>query len=86
MFETPTPENPIEALKAELSALTSERELMLQKIAETGENIDAELGSAEYVDFGYTERLREVEVRIAEIEATLTDKDDVDSAQRNLHL
>jgi archaellum component FlaC len=85
MFETPQQPS-AEGLKAELSKLTDERDELLKRIEESGENIDAELGSAEYKDFGYTIRLREITPRITEIEANLKDMDDAASAQRNLNI
>ncbi len=80
------PKNPIEALKEELSTLVRERDFLKAKVIESGENIYVELGSEEYVDFGYSARLEEVEPRIAEIEAELREYDDAQSRQRNLNL
>ena len=84
MFETA--QDPIELLKTKLSALVTERANLLELIVTSGENVTAELGSDAYVDFGYTERLREVEDRIAKIEAELKDADDVEGMQRNLNI
>ncbi len=75
-----------EVLRSELSALTSERDELVKRIHESGENIDAELGSEAYIDHGYTVRLREIESRIVEIEAELADMDDVSALQRNLNI
>jgi predicted nucleic acid-binding Zn-ribbon protein len=85
MFEGPQG-SPIEILKERLSQLKSEAGDLEEKILESGENIDVELGSAEYVDFGYTERLREIQAEIANIEGELQDADDQSSLQRNLNL
>jgi hypothetical protein len=86
MFETPQQPS-AEGLKAELSKLKADRD-ELQRLAEnTIENIDAELGSDEHIDHGYTLRIREViDPRIAELETQLKDMDDTASAQRNLNI
>jgi len=84
MFETL--QDPIELLKAELSTLVKEQETLIEQIATSGENVTAELGAEEYVDFGYTERLSEVKSRIAEIETELKNADDANGAQRNLNI
>ena len=84
MFETL--QNPLEILKAELSGLVIERGNLEKSIQESGENIDVELGSEEYKDYGYTVRLNEVNERIAQIETALEGADDVDASQRKLSI
>lgn len=85
MFET-SEINPREALKATLSKLVTERENFARLITESGENINAELGSEAYKDFGYTVQLEETDLKIKEIEAKLKDEDDKASIQRNLNI
>jgi prefoldin subunit 5 len=86
-FETiPGEANPIEVLKDKLSQLKSEAGELEERILESGENIDVELGSEEYVDFGYTEALRAVNLEIETLEKQLSELDDQKAAQRNLAL
>lgn len=75
-----------EALKERLSELKGEAGRLEKLILDTGENADAELGSNEYVDFGYTEQLQEVNEEIGRIEQKLQDLDDAAGAQRNLNI
>ena len=75
-----------EELKARLSTLTAEADSLRELITSSGENIDVELGSEEYIDHGYSARLREIEPEIESLETMLKDFDDQDAAQRNLGL
>ncbi len=49
--------------------------------AEEGENIDVDLESEEYMDFGYMAEARELEEAIKELEAKLVALDDKKSAE-----
>jgi predicted nucleic acid-binding Zn-ribbon protein len=84
MFESS--ENPAEVLKNKLSQLTARREELQRLIKDERENIDVDFDSPDYKNMGYTEELRELEPRIAEVEAELKDIDDVAAAQRNLNI
>lgn len=85
-FESRGELHPTEKLKQELSGLQLERERLQNLKTEKGENIDVELGSAEYVDFGYTEALKQVDAEIQTIELQLQELDDQSASQRNLAL
>jgi hypothetical protein len=90
MFENfrkaPESANPAELIKSKLTELHAEADRLNKLIAESGENTDAELGSEQYVDFGYTEQLNEVNTEIAAQEKALRDLDDAAAAQRSLGL
>ncbi len=88
-FEKPTSEPILDAeeLKTELSELLAEQARLEALIIETKENIDVELGSEDYIDHGYTARLREeIEPRIKKIEDELREMSDQGASQRNLNL
>ena len=81
-----SPANP-EELKTRLSELYLRKQELTELIAQTGENIDVELGSPEYIDHGYTAELREViEPEIAKLEEQLAALDDQNASQRNLNI
>lgn len=90
-FENPSssaevPKTP-EQLKSKLSELYTRQAQLQELIKTSGENIDAELGSEEYIDHGHTAELREeIEPEIKEIETRLAEIDDASAAQRNLNI
>ncbi len=82
-FERPQSE---EVLKAKASELVSQIERLKKLSVDSGENIDAELGSEDYKDFGHMAEARELEAELESINAQLADHDDEKAAQRNLPL
>jgi uncharacterized coiled-coil DUF342 family protein len=81
-----TPIN-LEEIKNQLSVLYARAEELRSLAQESGENIDAPLGSDEYIDHGYTAELRDnVQPEIDRLESLLKDASDADANQRELPL
>lgn len=74
----------IETLQGRASALVAKINELTELSKKSGENIDVELGSEEYVDHGYLAEAREMQVALDEINTKLSDIDDQRAAQRNL--
>lgn len=84
-FEHHAKETNPEVIKERLSILHQRAEELRTLAADAKENIDAELGSEEYIDFGYTTELRDdVLPEIERLETRLRELDDQDAAQRKL--
>ena len=75
-----------ERLKTERADIMTQIAAFVQLSKESGEDIDAPLGSEGYIDHGYMAQARELEERLAQIDAELTAIDDHSAAQRNLPL
>lgn len=88
--ETPkTREEIVDAIKTTVARIEELKALS----AEVGENIDVELGSEEYIDFGHMAQARELEEELEGLNADLIMFDDkvaletmTDAAQRKLDL
>ena len=73
-------------LKARAEWLAGEIDRLIKISKESGENIDAELGSEAYVDHGYMAQARELQEELNQINTSLAELDDMRANQRNLPL
>ncbi len=96
-FTAPQSEEEVPKTREELAqeiAAAEERIAVLRELsANQGENIDAEFGSDEHIDFGHEAEARELEKQVVLLKAELTALDDeaalntiADAAQRKLDI
>ena len=85
-FEIKKEEINIEKLKAQLSKIAAEIKQLTELSELSGENIDAELGSDDYKDYGHMAQVRELEIERKNIEEQIQSIEDQSAAQRNLPL